>query len=255
MKIIDSIKKDFNTMTLVLIPVAIAINIVIGQIVVLLKLPVYLDSIGTVLVGAICGPWAGALTGALSNIIWGLLIDPGALPWFPVAAAIGFVAGWAAYFGLFRTWWKVIVAGLCIAVASTVTSTPIGAYLFGGITSSGSSFITAYLMATGQGLWEAVIGTNLVTEPVDKTATALLAFAVIQGLSVRYLSRFPRAENVKKEEAKQSTLWIVIFALLAIIITIIAGIQVSTVYIWVGLVVAAIVIVATLLTSRRSNAS
>ena len=49
MKFIDSIKKDFNTMTWVLIPVAIAINVVVGQIVLVLKLPVYLDSIGTVL--------------------------------------------------------------------------------------------------------------------------------------------------------------------------------------------------------------
>jgi len=59
MKFISSIKKDFNTMTWVLLPVAIAINVVMGQIVVLLKLPVYLDSIGTMLVGALCGPWAG----------------------------------------------------------------------------------------------------------------------------------------------------------------------------------------------------
>ena len=48
---LDKIKKDFTTMTWVLIPVAIAINIVVGQIVVFLKLPVFLDSIGTVLVG------------------------------------------------------------------------------------------------------------------------------------------------------------------------------------------------------------
>jgi hypothetical protein len=89
MKFFDSIKKDFNTMTWVLMPVAIAINIAIGQIVVLLKLPVYLDSIGTVLVAAVCGPWAGALTGALSNTIWGLAIDPNALPWWPVAFFIG----------------------------------------------------------------------------------------------------------------------------------------------------------------------
>ncbi|MEK7276726.1 MAG: ECF transporter S component [Chloroflexota bacterium] len=251
-KLIDSIKKDFNTMTLVLIPVAIAINIVIGQIVVLLKLPVYLDSIGTVLVGAIAGPWAGALTGTLSNIIWGLLIDPNALPWFPVAAAIGFVAGWAAHYGLFRVWWKVIIAGLCIAVASTLTSTPIAVYLYGGITASGSSFITAYLLATGQGLWQAVVGTNLLTEPVDKTATALLAYAIIQGLSMRYLSRFPRAENVQKEETKQVTLWMAVFALLAIIATILAGVLVSPLFIWVGVFVAVVVIAATLLTSRRS---
>jgi energy-coupling factor transport system substrate-specific component len=254
MNFIESIKKDFTTTTLVLIPVAIAINIIIGQIVVLLKLPVYLDSIGTVLVGAICGPWAGALTGTLANIVWGLLIDPNALPWFPVAAAIGFVAGLCANAGLFRSWWKVIVTGLCIAVASTIVSTPIGVYLFGGITGSGSSLITAYLMATGQGLWQAVIGTNLVTEPVDKTATALLAYAIVLGMSARTLARFPRAANAQKEEAKAITLWMVVFALVAIVATIVAGIQVNQAYIWVGVVVAAIVIGITLFTSRKASA-
>ena len=57
-------KRSFNTLTLALIPVAIAINIAIGQIIVLLKLPIYLDSIGTVLVGMLVGPIAGLLTGA-----------------------------------------------------------------------------------------------------------------------------------------------------------------------------------------------
>ncbi len=69
---LENIKKEFSTRTLVLIPIAIVINIVIGELTVRLKLPIYLDSIGTVLVGAIAGPWAGALTGALANLIWGL---------------------------------------------------------------------------------------------------------------------------------------------------------------------------------------
>ncbi|RLC73414.1 MAG: ECF transporter S component [Chloroflexi bacterium] len=197
MKLIDSIKKDFNTMTLVLIPVAIAINVVIGEIVALLKLPVYLDSIGTVLVGAICGPWAGALTGTLSNVIWGLIIDPNAFPWFPVAFFIGFVAGWCANFGLFKSWWKVVIAGFLIALTAAIVSTPIAVYLYGGITASGSSFITAYLLATGKSLITSVLSTNFLVEPVDKIATALLAFAIVKGLAERYLSRFPRAENVR----------------------------------------------------------
>lgn len=190
------LQKDFSTITLVLIPVAIAINIVIGQIVVLLKLPVFLDSIGTVLVAVLAGPWAGALTGTLSNIIWGLIIDPGALPWFPVAFFIGLVAGICANFGLFKSWWKVVITGFIIAVTAAIVSTPIGVYLFGGITGSGSSFITAYLLATGQELVTAVLSTNFLVEPVDKIATALLAWVIIKGLSARYVSRFPRAQNV-----------------------------------------------------------
>lgn len=191
-----SIKKDFNTMTWVLIPVAIAINIVVGQIVTYLHLPVYLDSIGTVLVGIVCGPWAGALTGLFSNVIWGIAIDPNALPWFPVAVAIGFVAGLCANGGLFKVWWKVIIAGFLIAITAAVVSTPIAVYLYGGITASGSSFITAFLLETGKGIVTAVLSTNFIVEPIDKIITALLAFAIVKGLSTRYLARFPRPENV-----------------------------------------------------------
>ena len=75
---LDKIKSNFNTQTWVLIPIAIAINLAIGQIVLVLKLPVFLDSIGTVMVGVLCGPWAGALTGALSNTIAGIALDPAA---------------------------------------------------------------------------------------------------------------------------------------------------------------------------------
>jgi energy-coupling factor transport system substrate-specific component len=199
MKFFDSIKKDFNTMTWVLIPVAIAINIAIGQIVVLLKLPIYLDSIGTVLVAALCGPWAGALTGALSNTIWGLAIDPNALPWWPVAFFIGLVAGFCAKGGLFKSWWKVVVTGFLVALTAATVSTPIAVYIYGGITASGSSFITAYLLQTGQGVLQAVFSTNFLVEPVDKITTAMLAFSIVQGLSRRFIARFPYPENVEIE--------------------------------------------------------
>ncbi len=204
MSFAERLRKDFSTMTLVLIPVAIAINIVVGQIVVLLKLPVFLDSIGTVLVAILAGPWAGALTGTLSNIVWGLIIDPNAFPWFPVALFIGLTAGICANFGLFRAWWKVIIAGFIIALVAAIVSTPINVYLYGGITASGSSFITAYLLATGQGIFEAVLSTNFLVEPVDKIATCLLAFFIIKGLSARYVSRFPRAENVQPERVARA---------------------------------------------------
>jgi energy-coupling factor transport system substrate-specific component len=217
-----SIKKDFNTVTWVLIPVAIAINVVIGQIVVLLRLPVYLDSIGTVLVAALAGPWAGALTGTLSNIIWGLAIDPNAFPWFPVALFIGFVAGWCAIGGLFKSWWKVVITGFLVAITAAVVSTPIAVYLYGGITASGSSFITAYLLQTGRGVFEAVFSTNFLVEPVDKISTAILAFAIILGLSKRFIARFPRSENVQVE-GETSTVQLIIAVVVAVILIILAA--------------------------------
>ncbi len=82
--------------TLALIPVAIAINIAIGQLILLLIFPIlYLDSIGTVLVGMLAGPIAGMITGALTNLIWGFLpgANPVYMPFFYVAGVIGLLAG------------------------------------------------------------------------------------------------------------------------------------------------------------------
>ncbi|MGW8144841.1 MAG: hypothetical protein ACWGN2_10630 [Anaerolineales bacterium] len=115
--IINSIKSEFTTRTWVLMVIAIAINIAIGQIIVILKLPIYLDSIGTVLVGALVGPWAGMLTGALANIIWGLTgLYPEAIAFFYVAAVIGLLAGIAGKLGLFEKtsprWLSTIIGGL-----------------------------------------------------------------------------------------------------------------------------------------------
>ena len=215
-----NIGKDFNTMTWVLMPVAIALNIAIGQIVVLLKLPVYLDSIGTVLVGILCGPWAGAVTGALSNTIWGLF-NPDSLPWWPVAFFIGLVAGLCAQAGLFKSWWKVIVSGFLIALTAAIVSTPISVYLYGGITASGSSFITAYLLQTGQSVVSAVLSTGFLVEPVDKIATAMLAFAIVQGLSRRLIARFPRPENAETEAGSSTTQLVI--ALIAVVVVIALG--------------------------------
>ena len=99
--------RDFSTATLALIPVAIAINLAVGSLIVTLRLPIYLDSIGTVLVGALAGPWAGALTGILSNLIWSLLPVPGgagpvAAFFAPVAGVIGLMAGFWAARGVFN---------------------------------------------------------------------------------------------------------------------------------------------------------
>ncbi|MGO9179540.1 MAG: hypothetical protein ACLQBX_01010 [Candidatus Limnocylindrales bacterium] len=105
----DWISRQFSTRVIVLIPVAIAINIVLGATVQQgLKLPIYLDSIGTILVGVLAGPLAGLVTGVLANLIWGYLL-PAPIgtstsgPFAITAAVIGILAGVWGQLGLFRS--------------------------------------------------------------------------------------------------------------------------------------------------------
>lgn len=121
-----------NSTALALIPVAIAINIVVGQIVT--GTPLYLDSIGTVLVGALFGPWLGLLTGVLSNVLWTFPFgNPVAIWFFYVAGAIGLLAGFAGRAGAFYRasprWLSAIVVGifafaLTLFVMSFLNATP-----------------------------------------------------------------------------------------------------------------------------------
>ena len=116
---------QFSTRVLALIPVAIAINIVLGYTVqTVLKLPIYLDSIGTILVGVLAGPIAGAATGAASNLIWQYApgIGGGTIgPFAITAAVIGLLAGVWGYLGVFRPrpasgarLWLAVIVGVAI---------------------------------------------------------------------------------------------------------------------------------------------
>lgn len=94
--------RKLNSIALALIPLAIAINIIGGQVAKTLRLPIYLDSIGTVMSGVLLGPWVGLLTGLLSNTIWTLSgLDTFAIWFSPVAGLIGLVAGFAGRAGFF----------------------------------------------------------------------------------------------------------------------------------------------------------
>src|SRR6187551_2902430 len=99
----------FDTRTIVLIPIAMAINIVLGQTVAsVLKVPIYLDSIGTILVGVLAGPIPGLVTGILANTVWTYVVPAPfhsdfAWPFAIVAGWIGLWSGISAQLGLFRS--------------------------------------------------------------------------------------------------------------------------------------------------------
>jgi energy-coupling factor transport system substrate-specific component len=252
----DNIKKEFSTRTIVLIPIAIVINIVIGELVVRLKLPIYLDSIGTVLVGAIAGPWAGALTGALANLIWGLF-NAYAAPFFYVAAVIGMMAGIAGKRGAFEKesprWLSTLIGavfvfsltmfilafinatdadgftvypsmadlfsryavvfliaivigavigyfllqkggyagmwGLITGIIAAIISAPTAAYVFGGVTGSGTDLLVAAFRASGAGILASVMAQGAVSDPFDKMLSFMIVWLILRSLPDRYKAR------------------------------------------------------------------
>ena len=193
------LRQDFTTLTWVMIPVAIAINIAVGQLIYTLKIPLYLDSIGTILVGVLAGPWAGALTGLLSNLIWGMTgLNVAYAPFAAVGAVIGLLAGLFSEAGWVRAWWKAIVAGLVTGLIAAVISAPISAYVFGGVTGAGTDVVTAFFRSIGFGILPSSFAQGVSSDPLDKAISFLVVWLIVQALPMRFLARFPRAESVQK---------------------------------------------------------
>jgi ABC-type xylose transport system, permease component len=192
------IRRDFNNFSYVIIAVAATVNILLGQLAFSLRLSVYLDASATIFVAVSCGPWAGALAGVLSYIIWGLLINPDYLPWWAISLFIGLVTGLCANAGFFKNWWKALITGFIVALTVSITSVPISVYLYGGISASASSsFLTVFLLQTLQGIPQSIFSTSFLPELTDKILSAMLSFAAVKTLSRRVLERFPRPENME----------------------------------------------------------
>lgn len=195
----SGIKQDFNLMAILLIPVCVAINIVGFQLAQLLRLPIYIDTIGTILVGIIAGPWIAILTGLLTNCI-NAIFNPVYLPYSIVNMAIGLTAAILSRNKMFGKLWKICISGIIIALVATFTASPITVILFGGITGNASSMITAGFLATGHEIWTAVISTHFITESIDKILGVVISLLIIRRISSRYLSKLKYGELYIREE-------------------------------------------------------
>lgn len=179
-----------STIALALIPRAVALNLAIGAIVAALKLPVYLDSIGTVLVAALAGPLAGVITGVTSNLVLGMLSSPTFIAFIPVTAVIGVTAGLASRVGGFRSVPRAAVAGIVIGLLAGAASVPIVLALFGGVTAGGTGIITIMLRALDLPLQSAAFISSISVDVIDKAISCAVVAAVLARLPRRIGARF-----------------------------------------------------------------
>ncbi len=179
---------------LALIPLAVGINWAMGQFVAATHLPVFLDTVGTVLVAALAGVGPALATGVLSqtalaalggNVIW---------LWFlPVQLAVAVLAGVAARRGGFASWRRAALVGTGVGALAAAASAPIALFAFGGVTGGGVTVITALLRAVGMPLGPAVVVSSGATDVLDKAVTFLLVRSILIALPGRMAARFPTA--------------------------------------------------------------
>lgn len=170
-----------QTRKITLIALCVAVNVVGSFIVLSTRLPLFLDTAGTMLIAFLYGPVMGAVAGTLTYVITGSTFDPVGYFFIPSQIAVGLTAGWLFQKGFFKGS-KSIIGIIIIILVNTVVAATIATFVFGGLTSSGVTYISQGLKAVGVSIFTAVFSTQLASEAVDKTAMTLLALTVLRRL-------------------------------------------------------------------------
>ena len=174
---------SFSVKMLCVMALAIAINVIGGQIALFLHLPVYLDSIGTILMAVLYGPFYGMLPPLAYGLVMGFTLDIYSLYFMPVGLVLGFVTGLTARRFRMRGL-SVIPCAMLITLPGTIVSSIICAFLFGGITSSGSTVIVQLLNKAGLGLTASVFIVQILTDYIDR----LISLALVSVIAARIFS-------------------------------------------------------------------
>lgn len=174
--------KKLTVLQMTLIAFGAVINIIGGNLALFLHLPVYLDSIGTVLLAGLLGPVCGSLTGMISGVISGITTDVYALYFIPVQIVTGVLSGI-----LFRREplkkSEMIMGAAGVSLPGTCISAVISAFVFGGVTSSGSSILVALLHKMGMHMVASIVLVQAVTDYADRLISIGIAAAVLGVLS------------------------------------------------------------------------
>jgi energy-coupling factor transport system substrate-specific component len=190
--------------TVALIPSAVAFNIALAEIVLALKLPVYLDCVGIITTTLLAGLVPGLTVTVLAFGITALVFNPSIIFFTGTAAMMAVGTHLLAMVGGFRTIPRTVLSGLVLGVISALVSLPVSVGVFGGVTTAGSTFVTAWFIHRGFSVSAANFFSGMACDATtDKVAEALLAVWLVRAVPHDLLRRFrgpTLAKNFKFSE-------------------------------------------------------
>ena len=190
----------FDAATIVLIPACIGINYIGKLFASVLKLPLWLDSIGTCIGASLGGPVIGAICGAANNLIYGLTTgDSITLVYAITSLFIGFFVGIMARSGFMQTFPKSLLTALVAGAAAIVVSTPLNIIFWGGQTGNvWGDAVFAACQAASLPLWLSSLFDEIIVDVPDKIITLIIVYIILRSLPVKLTSLYDADDSIER---------------------------------------------------------
>ena len=192
-------KTKLNAACIVLIPACIGINYLGKLFASVLKLPLWLDSIGTCIGAVLGGPIIGAVCGAANNLIYGFTTgDSITLVYALTSLGIGVSVGIMARLGRMKKLSGAVLTACVAGFVAVLISTPLNILFWGGTTGNlWGDAVFAWSQASGLPVALGSFLDEVIVDVPDKLITLLIVFAIIKGLPKKLTSLYEMGDEVE----------------------------------------------------------
>ncbi|PWU11800.1 MAG: hypothetical protein C5B47_00290 [Verrucomicrobia bacterium] len=188
--------QEKHLLLMAIAPIGIVMNSGMGLLTQWLKLPIYLDAIGTLVATVLTGIPGGIVTGIASSLFYGLFFNP-VVPFYGgTQVAIAIFTGWMLKKRFLRTTPRIIFTGISLGVVSAIASAPV-VIAFSGVTGTCTDMTMALLLASGRSLFQSVFWANFANEPFDKLIQCLITLWIVRRLPLRCKKHFPNLVHLE----------------------------------------------------------
>lgn len=190
----------WNAATVVLIPVCIGINFLGKLFASTLKLPLWLDSIGTCIGAILGGPIIGGLCGAINNLVYGLIIgDNITIIYLFTSLGIGVATGIMARLGFMKTFLRSLLTACVAGLVAVVISTPLNVIFWGGTTGNvWGDALFAYTQANNMPVFLGSFLDEVVVDVPDKLITLIIVYLICLALPKKLTSLYEADAEIER---------------------------------------------------------
>ena len=192
-------KTKLNAACIVLIPACIGINYLGKLFASVLKLTLWLDSIGTCIGAVLGGPIIGGICGAANNLIYGFTTgDSITLVYALTSLGIGVAVGIMARLGRMKKLSGAVLTACVAGFVAVLISTPLNILFWGGTTGNlWGDAVFAWSQASGLPVALGSFLDEVIVDVPDKLITLLIVFAIIKGLPKKLTSLYEMGDEVE----------------------------------------------------------
>ena len=192
-------KTKLNAACIVLIPACIGINYLGKLFASVLKLPLWLDSIGTCIGAVLGGPIIGGICGAANNLIYGFTTgDSITLVYALTSLGIGVAVGIMARLGRMKKLSGAVLTACVAGFVAVLISTPLNILFWGGTTGNlWGDAVFAWSQPSGLPVALGSFLDEVIVDVPDKLITLLIVFAIIKGLPKKLTSLYEMGDEVE----------------------------------------------------------